>query len=84
MTRFVLLLAGAIVLLILVWPLLRGRALPVVPRGGALDELVKDPVCHSYIVRSRALARVQDGVLRHFCSKECAQQFVPGGSGSRG
>ena len=48
------------------------------------DELVKDPVCQAYIVRSRALPRIENGVLRHFCSPECARQFAPGGSQSRG
>jgi len=53
-------------------------------RRGAPDVLVKDPVCQAYVLRSRALTRTEDGVLRHFCSPECARQFAHGGSGSRG
>ncbi len=57
---------------------------PRTPARRPPDELVKDPVCQAYIVRSRALARIENGVLRHFCSPECARQFAPGGSQSRG
>lgn len=64
--------------------LLASARLPRAPRRRVPDELVKDPVCQAYIVRSRALARVQNGVLRHFCSPECARQFEHGGSQSRG
>ena len=54
----------------------RRRSLP--------DELVKDPVCQAYILRSRAVVREDNGVLRHFCGPECARQFAHSRSGSRG
>ena len=60
------------------------RSVPGPRRRGPPDVLVKDPVCQAYVLRSRALTRTEDGVLRHFCSPECARQFVHGGSGSRG
>ncbi len=50
----------------------------------APDQLVKDPVCQVYIVQSRAITRRDKGVVRHFCSPECAREFAQGGSGSRG
>ena len=52
------------------------RALRSRPRLGkpadALDELVKDPVCQTYVVRSRAVRRDGVGGPRFFCSDECA------------
>ena len=36
------------------------------------DPLVKDPVCHTYVVRSRAVRRDGAGGPRYFCSAECA------------
>ena len=61
-------------------------------RRGAPDVLVKDPVCQAYVLRSRALTRTEDGVLRPRdmqmpdarARPECARQFAHGGSGSRG
>jgi len=47
------------------------------PRPRALhDELVKDPVCQTYIVRSRAVTRSARGGMHYFCSPECAARFV--------
>ena len=36
------------------------------------DELVKDPVCQTYIVKSRAVSRTTGGEVTYFCSRECA------------
>ncbi len=79
--------------LVLLWGLLVAIALRALlgsaRRSGkrarrAPDELVKDPVCQTYIVRSRAIARAENGVLLHFCSPECARQFAHSGSRSSG
>jgi YHS domain-containing protein len=40
------------------------------------DELVKDPVCQTYIVRSRAVSRETAGGPRYFCSPACAARFA--------
>jgi YHS domain-containing protein len=48
------------------------------PRGNRRDELVKDPVCQTYVVLSRAVTAEVDGTLTHFCSRECAARFVRG------
>jgi hypothetical protein len=45
------------------------RARPTLP-----DELVKDPVCQTYVVKSRAIRRTQAGQVRYFCSEQCAQR----------
>ena len=44
----------------------------------ALDELVKDPVCHTYVVRSRAVRREGADGPRYFCSDECASRAARG------
>lgn len=42
----------------------------------ASDELVKDPVCGTYIVRSRAVSRGAAESAHYFCSPECAGRFA--------
>ena len=42
------------------------------------DELVKDPVCQTYVVLSRAVTAEMDGTVTHFCSRECAARFARG------
>ena len=63
----------------LVWVVAFVAALvPLFRRGGmggprALrDELVKDPVCQTYVVRSRAVSRGDVA----FCSAECASRYA--------
>jgi len=67
----VLLMAVAIVLLLPFVRRLLSRA-PRPPRS-LPDELVKDPVCQTYIVKSRAVRRTNAGQVRYFCSEECAR-----------
>lgn len=41
------------------------------------DELVKDPVCETYVVRSRAAARLGRGDSAvFFCSDDCARRYA--------
>ena len=47
--------------------------LPVRAMG---DELVKDPVCHTYVVRSRAISREAASGPAYFCSAECARRYA--------
>jgi hypothetical protein len=70
--RLVLVLVCVALILTVVLPLLR-RRVPVPPRAIA-DELVKDPVCQTYVVRSRAVRRSAPGGPRYFCSAECARR----------
>ena len=55
-------------------PLLRRR--PRVSARAAFepDELVKDPICQTSVVRSRAVTRSHGAGLRYFCSAECARR----------
>ena len=62
---------------VFVWRFLRGRRLwPPVSERGPRDELVKDPVCQTYVVRSRAVSRTEGGQLRYFCSPACARRYL--------
>ena len=63
------------ILVVALLPLLRRSTAPR-PRPIASDELVKDPVCGTYIVRSRAVSRTAGDGLRYFCSAECAGRFA--------
>jgi YHS domain-containing protein len=56
-------------------PALRGRSLPGASRRVTTDELVKDPVCQTYVVRSRAVSRRTAAGPRYFCSADCASRF---------
>ena len=75
--RVVLLLAVVVLLLTVVVPLLRrpiarGSRPPVAVN----DELVKDPVCQTYVLMSRAVREEADGAPAYFCSEDCARRHV--------
>lgn len=40
------------------------------------DELVRDPVCETYIPRTRAITRTAGATTYYFCSPDCAARFV--------
>ncbi len=42
---------------------------------GAVDEMVQDPVCKTYIPRREAYRRTFGGKEILFCSRECADKF---------
>ena len=65
-----------VVALVALLPILRQRSLPNARRPLATDELVKDPVCGTYIVRSRAVSRQTTAGPRYFCSAGCATRFA--------
>jgi hypothetical protein len=64
---------AALVMLCVPWlrraPRPAGRSVPA-----PTDELVKDPVCQTYVVRSRAIARSGPEGPRYFCSDVCARR----------
>ena len=55
---------------------LRGAARSTPPRRAGLDELVKDPVCETYIPRRKAISRGSGPALRYFCSAACADKYA--------
>jgi YHS domain-containing protein len=65
-----------VVALVALLPILRQRSLPTERPPLATDELVKDPVCGTYIVRSRAVSRATAAGPRYFCSADCAARFA--------
>jgi YHS domain-containing protein len=76
--RFVVFLAVAVLVVIVLLSLLRREPLRA---GGAprrpTDELVKDPVCQTYVVRSRAVrGRDRREDSPYFCSEECARRYA--------
>lgn len=78
MRALVLLVLIAVVVLLVtrlpaVW---RARLPSSSPR--ARDELVKDPVCQTYVVMSRAIRSEAGGAPLFFCSRECAARFERG------
>lgn len=74
--RAVLFAMWALAALAVAWPRLRSREGS--PDGTSpRDELVKDPVCQTYVVRSRAIRRILGGESRYFCSRDCASRYSP-------
>jgi YHS domain-containing protein len=65
-------------LVVALLPFLRRRRLPSGAGRVSSDELVKDPVCQTYIVRSRAVSRESAEGPRYFCSLDCARRFAGG------
>ena len=75
--RVVVFLLWALAAAVLLWPLVqKGRRAARVRARVRGDELVKDPVCQTYVVRSRAVRRTEGGQLRYFCSRDCARRFL--------
>jgi len=77
--RVVLYLALILLVLVVVPAVMRSwRArVPPTPRTQR-DELVKDPVCQTYVLLSRSVTTETDGTVNHFCSRECAARFARG------
>jgi YHS domain-containing protein len=75
--RALLLIAAIILCFILFSPMLRGWR-PRLPGTERPDQLVKDPFCGTYVLRSRAVRRESGGEALHFCSPDCAARFARG------
>lgn len=43
-------------------------------------EMVKDPVCHAFVTRDRALSAKKDGAVYYFCSEACRSKFLAEGA----
>jgi YHS domain-containing protein len=55
---------------------LRGGNRRVPARHAGTDELVKDPVCETYIPRRKAISRGSGPETRYFCSVTCADRYA--------
>ncbi|OGK82729.1 MAG: hypothetical protein A2X52_22400 [Candidatus Rokubacteria bacterium GWC2_70_16] len=77
--RGLLLLGALAVIVALLWPFLTRLRRGLPPAGGThRDELVKDPVCQTYVVLSRAVKRQVGGAPVYFCSPQCADRYARG------
>ena len=48
------------------------------PPSRKAEDLVRDPVCNTYVPRSRALTAVVEGHQEHFCSEACRDRARAG------
>jgi hypothetical protein len=55
---------------------LRGGSRPGATQRAGRDELVKDPVCETYIPRRKAITRGSGPATRYFCSAACADKYA--------
>ena len=76
--RGLLLIAGLVLAFIILSPMLRGWRPRLLGGGDRPDQLVKDPFCGTYVLRSRAFRRERGGEALHFCSADCAARFGRG------
>jgi YHS domain-containing protein len=53
----------------------RGQVRGGAPARSARDELVKDPVCETYVPRQTAVARTAGAATYYFCGPGCAAKF---------
>ena len=75
--RLVILALWIVIIVAVVLSLLRSRrSMPGGQPRMSSDELVKDPVCGTYVVRSRAVSRPAAEGAEYFCSADCAGRFA--------
>jgi YHS domain-containing protein len=55
---------------------LRGGSRGAPPRRAGRDQLVKDPVCETYIPRRKAISRGIGSDTQYFCSAACADKYL--------
>jgi YHS domain-containing protein len=48
-------------------------------RPGGPVQLVRDPICGTYVVPARALPLTAAGITQYFCSERCREQFLAQG-----
>ncbi|SPF33235.1 putative TRASH domain protein [Syntrophobacter sp. SbD1] len=61
-----------------VWKSLSGPSSPPGQAGGpATDaELIRDPQCGAYFLRTKGVKGVVEGKVIHFCSEKCYDQYL--------
>jgi YHS domain-containing protein len=45
-------------------------------RQGDPVQLVRDPICGTYVIPGRALPLTAAGITQYFCSERCREQFL--------
>lgn len=59
--------------LIKAWNTVKGSSGKNLPTGG--EDLVEDPLCHTYVPVSHACRTVIDGKTVFFCSQKCLETY---------
>jgi YHS domain-containing protein len=61
----------------LLWRLVAGviQGMAPDPKRKTPVGLVRDPVCGTFVVPSRALMRARGSTVHYFCSEECLNKF---------
>jgi YHS domain-containing protein len=54
---------------------IRGKSTEGADRQEELDEMIEDPVCHTFVPKRIAVIEEMGGQEYCFCSKECAVTF---------
>jgi len=54
---------------------IRGKSTDGADRQEELDEMIEDPVCHTFVPKRIAVIEQMGGREYGFCSKECAVTF---------
>ena len=54
---------------------IRGKSTEGADRQEELDEMIEDPVCHTFVPKRIAVIEEMGGREYWFCSKECAVTF---------
>jgi len=71
-----LIIAGVIYLLYRLTKRLKGHHEALKPSSGASGEdLVEDPLCHTYVPVSRSCRELIDGKMVYFCSQSCLERY---------
>lgn len=54
----------------------KGENLQFERKSARGEDLVEDPVCHTYLPVSQAYKREIDGKVFYFCSEKCADKYI--------
>ena len=58
------------------FPAVGGKPGPAkIKNPAAVEELVEDPLCHTYVPLSQAFRTEIDGKTVYFCSQKCLEQY---------
>jgi len=77
--KYVLQLAGAVLILYLLILLLRGdrkKKPSSAARDAPLEEIKRDPVCGTYLPESQAITLKRGDRILYFCSRECLDRYT--------
>ena len=61
-----------------IWKSFAGPSSPSTRAGGAATDadLIRDPQCGAYFLRTKGVKGVVEGKVIHFCSEKCYDQYL--------